>query len=299
MFSKRTTIKPGLKKSILSLVLAIGLAGPAAWSTVSHACSSEPFLGSICIMAWPKTVNFGTIYVAAAGQTMTIAQNQALYAVLGSTYGGDGRTNFLLPDLRGRVIVGVGSAPDYPHTYNFGEKGGNSTTTLTLTQLPTHNHLLSGVTVTTGIGSLAANTTNGSLAANTTIGTLAANTILTGLTATLNAASGGTKTATANGAALFSVSPSGPPTLYTSTTPNIAMNSASISISGNPGTTLTGSPSTTLTGTPMTTLSGAPAVTVSGNTNQVGSGQAFLNMQPYLAMSYYIAANNSLFPTPD
>jgi microcystin-dependent protein len=68
------------------------------------------------------------------GQLMPINQNQALFSLLGTTYGGDGRVNFALPDLRGRTPIHVGSG----HT--LGERGGEQAHTLTKAELPTHPH---------------------------------------------------------------------------------------------------------------------------------------------------------------
>lgn len=74
------------------------------------------------------------------GSILTINQNQALFALLGTTYGGNGTTNFALPDLRGRVPVHQGTSVG--GTYIMGQIGGTETVTLTLNQIPTHRHAL-------------------------------------------------------------------------------------------------------------------------------------------------------------
>jgi microcystin-dependent protein len=71
------------------------------------------------------------------GQLLPINQNQALFSLLGTTFGGDGRVNFALPDLRGRTPIHVGSG----HT--LGEKAGEQTHTLSIAEIPTHTHVLS------------------------------------------------------------------------------------------------------------------------------------------------------------
>lgn len=289
-----------IRRSVLSLALSASLLGSVAWSPTAQACAVDAYISSVCIMAWPKSVNFGNgSYQAALGQTLTINQYQALFSLIGNTYGGSYPNTFQLPDLRGRVVIGAGQGAGLP-AYNYGEKGGVAAVTLSLAQLPVHNHLLgSGVVTTTGIGTLAANTTIGSLAASTTIGTLAANTTLSGLTATLNAASGGASTSIANGAALLSVSPTTPPKIYTTgAVPSVALHASSIGISGSPTTTLTGSPTTTLTGAPTTTLAGGPAVTVTGQTNTAGASTPVTTMSPYLALMYYITING-IYPVQD
>src|ERR1700744_300002 len=73
------------------------------------------------------------------GQLMSIAQYEALYTLVGTTYGGDGVTTFGLPDLRGKVLVNQGQAPGLSNR-PLGLKGGTETVTLLLTTLPQHNH---------------------------------------------------------------------------------------------------------------------------------------------------------------
>ncbi|GAB4308498.1 MAG: tail fiber protein [Phototrophicales bacterium] len=92
---------------------------------------SEPFLAEIRIIGF----NFAPRgWAFCDGQILPISQNQSLYSLLGTTYGGDGRTNFALPDLRGRVPV----HPD--NQIQLGQHGGEETHTLSVTELPEHNH---------------------------------------------------------------------------------------------------------------------------------------------------------------
>ena len=79
------------------------------------------------------------------GQTLQISQNTALFSILGTTYGGDGRTTFMLPDLRGRAAVGVGgTSGEGPglSRYVLGERGGTETHTLLTSEMPAHGHTL-------------------------------------------------------------------------------------------------------------------------------------------------------------
>jgi len=78
------------------------------------------------------------------GQLLPIAQNSALFSLLGTTWGGDGRTTFGLPDFRGRSPISPGSGPGLP-SYNHGAKGGTATTTLNANNLPSHTHAASTV----------------------------------------------------------------------------------------------------------------------------------------------------------
>jgi microcystin-dependent protein len=92
---------------------------------------SEPFLGEIKIISWnfpPKGWTFCN------GQLLPINQNQALFSILGTTYGGDGRVNFALPNLQGRMAVHVGNG------IVLGELGGETAHTLNISELPAHNH---------------------------------------------------------------------------------------------------------------------------------------------------------------
>jgi len=97
---------------------------------------AEPFLGEIRIFAG----NFApTGWALCEGQLLPIAQNTALFSVLGTTYGGNGQTTFALPDLRGRVVVSFGQGPGLS-PYQEGQMGGTETTTLTAAQMPSHSH---------------------------------------------------------------------------------------------------------------------------------------------------------------
>ncbi len=73
------------------------------------------------------------------GQLLAISSHTALFSILGTTYGGDGRTTFALPDLRGRSPIGPGTGPGLS-TRKLGQRGGSETNTLSLLQLPVHNH---------------------------------------------------------------------------------------------------------------------------------------------------------------
>ncbi len=73
------------------------------------------------------------------GQLLPISSNTALFSLIGTIYGGDGRTTFALPDLRGRVPIGAGQGPGLSH-YTVGDRGGTESNTLTVNQMPSHNH---------------------------------------------------------------------------------------------------------------------------------------------------------------
>jgi microcystin-dependent protein len=100
----------------------------------------DPFVGEIRAVAFPfAPVN----WALCDGSLMQINQNRALFAILGTQYGGDGKTTFALPDLRGRAVVNAGQGPGLSG-YSIGKKTGTETVTLTLPQLPLHSHGFSG-----------------------------------------------------------------------------------------------------------------------------------------------------------
>ena len=97
---------------------------------------SEPFLGMIAIYPY----NFAPRgWAMCNGQILPIAQNTALFSLLGTTFGGNGQTTFALPDLRGRAPLSQGQGPGLS-SYDLGQVGGVESQTLTINQMPAHNH---------------------------------------------------------------------------------------------------------------------------------------------------------------
>lgn len=171
---------------------------------------AEPFLSEIRLMSFtfaPKG------WALCNGQLLPIVQNQALFSLLGTTFGGDGAVNFALPDLRGRTPIHVGGG----HT--LGERGGAQAHTLSQQEMPTHTHVLQG--------------------------------------------------SAREGDAAY------PRPM------------------GSTGTALAGEP-----GNPYAPpIAGSFAALASGSVVNVGGGQAHLNMQPFLTLSFCIALQG-IFPSP-
>jgi len=97
---------------------------------------SEPYLGQIYLVGY----NFAQRgFALCAGQLLPISQNSALFSLLGTFYGGDGVSTFGLPDLRGRTAIGMGHGPGLSNR-TIGQQGGSETNTLTVAEMPSHNH---------------------------------------------------------------------------------------------------------------------------------------------------------------
>lgn len=132
----------------------------------------DGFTGEIRLMAFNFTPRG---WLPCDGRLLLINQNQALFALLGTTFGGDGMKTFALPDLRGRVPVHQGQGTGLTHR-TFGETGGAETVTLTTAQLPAHTHSLSasaaaGTSATPANNVLAADSNGGKDYAATSDGT--------------------------------------------------------------------------------------------------------------------------------
>lgn len=117
----------------------------------------EPFIGQI----QPFGFNFAPRgWAKCDGQIIAISSNTALFSLLGTTFGGDGRTTFGLPDLRGRSIVHIGNGPGIS-TISWGERGGRELIQLSQLNMPSHSHAL-----VNGVANVAVSTTNNGDASN-------------------------------------------------------------------------------------------------------------------------------------
>ena len=102
---------------------------------------SQPFVGEIRMFGG----NFAPAgWAFCQGQLMAISQNDTLFNLIGTTYGGDGQTTFALPDLQGRVPIHNGTNPGSGTNYQLGEKAGVEAVTLTTNQIPIHTHAFLG-----------------------------------------------------------------------------------------------------------------------------------------------------------
>jgi microcystin-dependent protein len=137
-----------------AIIAGIALTG----ATTPAKAGAEPFIGEIMMVGYtfcPRS------WAEANGQLVSINENPALYSLYGTTFGGDGRTTFALPDLRGRVPMHVGQGSGLLNRA-LGQQGGSETNTLTANQLLAHSHSLNGTTAAANavdpLGNVLANT---------------------------------------------------------------------------------------------------------------------------------------------
>ncbi|MBB5333221.1 phage tail protein [Chryseobacterium koreense] len=127
-----------MRKFFFAALLMAAFSSPLSMK----AQATEPFIGQIAFVAF----NFAPVgWAECNGQIMSIAQNTALFSLLGTTYGGNGTTTFALPDMRGRVLVHNGQGPGLSN-YIQGQVGGVESVTLTQNEMPAHSHTVNAVT---------------------------------------------------------------------------------------------------------------------------------------------------------
>ena len=122
-------------KNVITKLMAVAL---LMSGSSSYAGLSDPFIGEIMWVPY----NFAPRgWASCDGQLLPINQNQSLFSLLGTMYGGDGRTTFALPDVRSRVMIHAGQGPGLSNR-SLGQKSGTETETLTVVQMPNHTHTL-------------------------------------------------------------------------------------------------------------------------------------------------------------
>jgi microcystin-dependent protein len=217
----------------------------------------DPYLGEIMTFAGPYVpdADAGT-FASCNGQLINVNNNQALFAVLGTTWGGDGRSTFGLPDLRGHSILGSGTGAGLTPRI-VGQSGGSESATLTLTQLPVHSHIVPSQTATA-----------------TTM--ISKGSIPISATSVVNCDSAGASTGDPSGG-------------YPGTDPNTAIWSGSAGATMNAAMVQTSAQVTSdVSASSSLTIPQQPTV-------NAGSGQPLSIMQPWACMTYAIALNG-LFP---
>lgn len=233
-----------------------------------------PYVGAIFIWA-------GTFapqgYAFCNGQTLPIQQNQALYSIIGTYYGGDGTTNFKLPNLCGRMPLGIGQSADSahpnPNSQNLGAFGGQSTATLSINNLPTHNH----GAIFTGTGGGQQNLTIPGQTGNLNVGVT--------VNATSNTGQNATPSSGATGNSMLSTSSYANAKIYS---PAVTTNLVPLS---GVSSSVTGTASTAPQTVPYATGFTGGAVSI-GN---AGLSQPFSTVPPFQALNFIIALTG-LYP---
>ena len=126
------------RKHIAAGLAAAGMLLPS----LTAPAAATPSLGDVIVVGFTFCPRG---YMNADGQLLAISAHQSLYSILGTTYGGDGRTTFALPDLRSRVTVGAGQAPGLPD-YQLGARFGSESVTMLFSNMPNHTHAAFGTT---------------------------------------------------------------------------------------------------------------------------------------------------------
>lgn len=224
----------------------------------------DPMLGMIYIVPFNWAPSG---YLICQGQVIGLSQYQALFSLIGTTYGGNGVSTFGLPNLQGRVPLGYGAAQGGTN-YPLGTTVGTETTTLTTINMPTHTHA-ANFTATTGTQSVTIPATTGNLQVGVTVN------------ATSTAAASGAPSSASN----MLATASGTNKIYGATTTSnlVPLGGTSAAVTGNPDI-------------PASTVN---IQTVTGGTVTVGTAgnsQPFNTLQPSLALNFIIAMNG-IYPS--
>lgn len=216
----------------------------------------EPFIAQIMLFGG----NFAPRgWAFCDGSLLPISQNTALFSLIGTIYGGDGRTTFALLDLRGRAPIHQGHMPGGQYSYRLGQRGGQESNTLNTSHLPAHNHPVSG--------------SGGGISGSAT--------------ATISGAPGVTMNVSDDNDA--GEEPNGN---------YLGKNDAgALYASGHNGTMASGAISADAETLAVSVDTSGLSVNMSGlSTGNTGGGQPIQNMQPYIAMNYIIALQG-IFPS--
>lgn len=258
------------------------VAGMVMVPVAANACGSDPYIGEVCTFAIRYCPQG---FMEANGQLLQVSQYQALYALLGTTYGGTANQNFALPDLRGRVAVGGGQGSSY--SVQLGQQVGVQNVTLQASNIPAHLHPAS-FAATTGsqtvrIPSVTGNlNVSASLPVSTNVGTTA------GTMSALGNGQAGYLAGLSGKSGMTALNFTGP---YTTTVPQVGT-SASLPAAVN----LTGTASTAAATVDITTVTGG---TVTVGPNQTNTPVPVSNMQPSLGLKICIATQGVWPQQPD
>lgn len=235
----------------------------------------EPYIGQIMAVGFEFAPEG---WAMCNGQLLPINQHQALFSLLGTKYGGNGTTNFGLPDLRGRVLLGMGHGPGLS-SYQQGQVGGTENVSLQLTQIPAHNHSVD----TKGLQASISTTASGTLSAKAAFPATSAP--VTGDVAIPVNTAGGFAT-TVKDPSLGVLGGTGTP-IYSGSAPNATYSGKAVPVTN--GKTTIPATDATVSGSVSVPINAAASVTGTATTGLAGQSQPHSNIQPYLSMNYIIA----------
>jgi microcystin-dependent protein len=268
----------------------------------------EAFIGTI--LPWP--LNWAPEgWVLCNGQVLQVNQYQALYSLLGNTYGGTAPSTFAVPDMRGRVPLGMGVSQEGT-TYPLAQKNGFETTTIGVANMPAHSHDAS-FTGTFSNGSISNGTISNGAISNGSIsnGAISNGTISNGSCSVdvnlpnnaVNNVAGNSNTPGTN-SVLAIAKTQGTSTnvnMYSTNTPNITLGDDSVTATGTVTGDVTGDVTGTVTGNVTGTVTGNVSGSVGGTVTveNSGGGQPVSNMQPYIVLNYIMCTNGIYPPKPN
>ncbi len=169
----------------------------------------DPYIGEIRAFGF----NFAPQgWMICQGQLLPIAQNTALFSILGTTYGGNGQTSFALPDLRDKLVVGAGQGPAMS-SYVLGQTGGATSVTINANQMPAHNHSAT-VKVSTAAATTSTPTATSAIAVAKQVVNTTDRTVLKYDTTTTNTAIGTMKTSNSGSGSAINITQPVTSTIY-------------------------------------------------------------------------------------
>jgi microcystin-dependent protein len=257
----------------------------------------EAFIGTI--LPWP--MNWAPEgWVLCNGQILQVNQYQALYSLIGNVYGGTAPTTFGVPDLRGRVPLGMGLSQEGT-TYQLAQKNGFETTTIGITNMPVHDHAASFSGVFSN-GSISNGSISNGAISNGSIsnGTISNGSSTVNVNLPKNAASSATvntNVPTTNSVlGVARTSTNLPVNIYSNSAPDITLGDDSVTATGTVTGDVTGTVTGNVTGTVTGSVTGSVGGTVTVENN--GAGQPISNMQPYLVLNFIMCTNGIYPPKP-
>lgn len=244
----------------------------------------EPYIGQLIAVGFdfaPKG------WAMCNGQLLPINQHQALFSLLGTTYGGNGTTNFGLPDLRGRTLIGMGHGQGLPNVQQ-GEMGGTPTATLTINQMPAHSHVIDMKSAEVNLNVTATGTIKAGAKASGNFPATSA-TVTGNVEIPVNKMGGPFVNGSNPNAGILVNLPAASPKIYTTIAADGIYSGKAIPVAQGIATVPQTALNLPVSGSVDVPISAKASVGGIATATPTGGSQAHDNMQPYLGMNYCIA----------